>query len=313
MENKKVVVVVGPTASGKTNMAIELAKKIDGEIVSADSMQIYKYMDIGTAKPSPEEMQGIKHYMMDIIEPDADFSVAKYKEMALECVEKIIREKKIPIIVGGTGLYVNSIIDNIEFSEIITDWEYRSQLQERAEREGSETLFRELKEVDPEASMKIHPNDTRRIIRALEVYKYTGKPISYHQKQSRLNPPAYNFLVIGLAMERRELYRRIDTRVDRMIENGLINEVKSLLERGVDSKCTAMQGLGYKEMVEHLDGNKTLEEVIETIKRDSRRYAKRQLTWFRRDQRIFWVDALEDQKENVKKIFIYLEANGMFM
>lgn len=311
--NNKVIVIVGPTAVGKTKISIELAKKLDGEIISADSMQIYKHMDIGTAKPTLEEMQGIKHYMIDIIENNEEFSVARYKDMALECMERVFCNKKVPVIVGGTGLYVNSLVNNIEFSETVTDWNYRNQLQARAELEGTEVLYKELREVDGDAAKKIHPNDLRRIIRALEVYKYTGKPISYHQQISTQQPSKYNFIKIGLIMDRKELYERIDQRVDSMIEKGLAEEVKKLLDRGIDVKSTAMQGLGYKEIVDYCRGIKPLDEVVEIIKRDSRRYAKRQLTWFRRDKEIFWIDVKLGEKDVLKNIFIYLEANGMFM
>lgn len=313
MDKNKVIVLIGPTAVGKTKIAVELAKKIDGEIVSADSMQIYKHMDIGTAKASLEDMEGIRHYMLDVIEPDQEFSVAKYKEMAVECIEEVIRKRKVPILVGGTGLYINSIVDNVEFSETITDWGYREELEEKAEREGVEVLHKELEKIDPEAAQKIHTNDLKRIIRALEVYKFTGKPISYHQQISRDIPSKFNFIMIGLTMERGELYKRIDRRVDQMIEKGLNEEVKKLLDRGISIRSTAMQGLGYKEMVEYLTLTKSLEEVLEIIKRDSRRYAKRQLTWFRRDKRIYWLDAENTIQDILKKIFIYLEANGMFM
>ncbi len=313
MDKGKAVVIVGPTAVGKTKISIELAKKLSGEIISADSMQIYKHMDIGTAKPSLEEMQGINHYMIDIAEPGEEFSVARYKDMALECIERVLSNKKVSIIVGGTGLYINSIVSNIEFSETITDWNYRGQLQARAESEGSEILYKELKEVDEEAAKKIHPNDLRRIIRALEVYKYTGKPISYHQQISTRKPSEYNFIKIGLLMDREELYERINQRVDSMIEKGLAEEVKKLLHRGINVNSTAMQGLGYKEMVDYCRGIKPLDEVVEIIKRDSRRYAKRQLTWFRRDKEIFWIDVKLGEKDVLKNIFIFLEANGMFM
>ena len=251
--------------------------------------------------------------MIDMIKPDQEFSVAKYKEMALECIVEVIRRRKVPILVGGTGLYINSIVDNVEFSETITDWEYREQLQKRAEREGVEVLHEELKKVDPDAAQKIHINDLKRIIRALEVYKFTGKPISFHQQISREKPAKFDFIMIGLTMERGELYERIDKRVDQMLEKGLEDEVKKLLDRGINIKSTAMQGLGYKEIVEYLTRNKSLEEVLEIIKRDSRRYAKRQLTWFRRDKKIYWLNVENGVQDILKKIFIYLEANGMFM
>lgn len=313
MRNNKVIVIVGPTAVGKTKFGIELAKRIKGEIISADSMQVYRYMDIGTAKPTIEEMEGIKHYMIDIVDPTEEFNVARYKEMALTCIKEVIDRGKIPIMVGGTGLYINSVVDNVEFSEIVTDWEYRNQLQKRAQAEGTLALYQELQKVDEKAANKIHPNDLRRIIRALEVYKLTGKPISYHQEVSKQKPSSYDFLMIGLSMDRKKLYERINKRVDQMISQGLVEEVKKLLDMGVTMEHTSMQGLGYKEIMAYLEGDKSLEEAIETIKRDSRRYAKRQLTWFRRDERIYWIDVEEGLEENLKKVLIYLEAKGMFM
>lgn len=311
--NNKVIVIVGPTAVGKTNLSIELAKRINGEIISADSMQVYKYMDIGTAKPSHEEMQGIKHYMIDVFEPDEECNVAKYKEMAQDCIEEILNKIKVPIIVGGTGLYVNSVVDNIEFSKTITDWGYRARLEERAKKEGAEVLYKELQEIDKETAEKIHQNDLRRIIRALEVNYSTGKPISYHNKLSRQNPSKYDFAMIGLNMGRAELYKRIDKRVDKMIADGLVNEVKDLVERGVSEKHTSMQGLGYKEIVEYINGKTSLDKTIEILKMNSRRYAKRQLTWFRREQKIQWCDMNEDLENIIKKIINYLEAKDFFI
>lgn len=312
MKNK-VAVIVGPTAVGKTKLGIELAKRINGEIISADSMQVYKYMDIGTAKPDFEEMQEIKHYMIDVLEPYEECNVAKFKEMAEECIKDVLDINKIPIIVGGTGLYINSIVDNIEFSETSTDWEYRNKLEEAANTKGVEHLYEELQKIDKEASEKIHPNDLRRIIRALEVYKITGKPISYHNRMSRTNLPKYDFFMLGLNMERAELYKRIDIRVDKMFEQGLIEEVKDLVDRGISPECTSMQGLGYKEILEYLQGSMSLDDVNETVKRSTRRYAKRQLTWFRRDPRIKWFDMKDNMENIIKNILIYLEAKGFFI
>lgn len=311
--NNKVIVIVGPTAVGKTNLSIEIAKRINGEIISADSMQVYKHMDIGTAKPSREEMQGIKHYMLNVFEPDEECNVAKYKEMAIDCIDEILNKNKIPIIVGGTGLYVNTVVDNIEFSQTVTDWDYRAKLEERATSEGVELLYKELQEIDKESAEKIHQNDLRRIIRALEVNHSTGKPISYHNKLSRQNPSKYDFIMIGLNMERADLYKRIDLRVDKMIADGLVDEVKGLIKRGVSPKNTSMQGLGYKEVLEYLKGERLFNEVVDIIKMNSRRYAKRQLTWFRRDQRIQWYDMNEKLENIIKKIINCLEARGFFI
>lgn len=302
---KHVIVIVGPTASGKTKIAIELAKGINGEIISADSMQLYKYMDIGTAKPTLKEMQGIKHYLIDEVNPDEEFNVVRFKELALKYIEKIIAVNKKPIVVGGTGLYINSLISNIDFSEAFSDWEYREKLKKEAEETGNEQLYNMLKEVDPMAAEKIHVNDTRRIIRALEVYHFTGKPISYHQEISRLNPPQYNYIVFGLNINRERLYERINDRIDNMLASGLVDEVRTLVEMGYNiNNIVAMQGLGYKEILSYLRGECTLEEAVYILKRDTRHYAKRQLTWFRRDERIIWID-LDKYKciDDVLKIF----------
>lgn len=292
--------IVGPTASGKTKLSVELAKLLNGEIISADSMQIYKYMDIGTAKVTKEEMEGIKHYLIDEVFPDEEFSVARFQELALKYIEEILQKGKTPIIVGGTGLYVNSLVYNINFSESQGDWGYRDKLTKEAEEKGIEVLFERLKEVDPETADKLHLNDTKRIIRALEVYEQTGKPMSYHVKESRKIPPKYDFRIIGLSWDRALLYDRINKRVDKMIEDGLLDEVKSLVEKGYDNNTIAMQAIGYKEILAHLRGEMTLDEAIELIKLGSRRYAKRQITWFKRLENLQWV-ALEEE-DNVTRI-----------
>ena len=293
----KVVVIVGPTASGKTAISIELAKKIDGEIISADSMQIYKEMNIGSAKPTKEEMQGIYHHMIDVIEPTENFNVAKYKEMAEECIEKILAKGKIPIIVGGTGLYVSTLTNGIEFSEIESDDEYRKELENIAEQEnGIDILFEQLKKVDPEAANVIDKNNVRRVIRALEIYKVTGKTKTQVDKES-IKELKYDYRIFGLLWDRQELYDRIDKRVDIMIEMGLVDEVEKLNKRGISS--TAIQGLGYKEIIEYLDKKLTLVEAIEKVKQETRRYAKRQMTWFKRDKNIVWLEALK--KDEVVK------------
>ena len=305
----KVIVIVGPTASGKTKMSIELAKQINGEIISADSMQIYKYMDIGTAKPTLEERQGIRHYLIDEVTPADEFSVARFQGLALKYIEEIISKNKIPIVVGGTGLYINSLIYNIKFTEINTDWELRKKLQEVAREKGNEYLHSELRKIDPEAAEKIHVNDTRRIVRALEVYYITNKPISYYQKISRSEPPKYKFILFGIRMDREKLYNRINKRVDEMIEKGLVDEVKRLLEMGYDKCSIAMQGLGYKEILWYLKGEANLSEVIELLKRDTRRYAKRQMTWFTSIKDIIWLDINDDYTEAIKKIIDYIEKS----
>lgn len=283
----KVIVIVGPTASGKTAVSIELAKKINGEIISADSMQIYKYMDIGTAKPTADEMQGIKHYMLDIVEPDETYNVAKYKKMAENAIEEILAKGKTPIIVGGTGLYINTLVNGIEFLEIEGDTQYRDSLIKRGYEEGANVLHDELKKVDPESAEAIDANNIRRVARALEIYKVTGKTKTQLDIESR-KEVKYDYIMFGLEWPREELYSRIDQRVDIMVKSGLIEEVKWLIENYKVSS-TAMQGLDYKEVVEYLNGDISYEEMVEKLKIETRHYAKRQLTWFRKDTRIKWV------------------------
>lgn len=298
------IVIVGPTAVGKTEISIDIALRLNGEIVSADSMQIYKYMDIGTAKPTIEERKGVPHFMIDIITPDQEFSVALYKEMASKIIKEIHERGHMPILTGGTGLYVNSIINIMDFSST-ADWRLREELKEQAKMYGNEYLYNKLREIDPITSAKLHPNDIRRIIRALEVYKLTGKPISYYQLTTQNRPnPDYDVLMIGLTMDREKLYNRIEARVDKMIRAGLVDEVRWLCEKGYKDNMIAMQGLGYKEIIRYLDGQCTLEEAINTLKRNTRRYAKRQLTWFRRDKRIHWiyVDQFNSKEEIIKNI-----------
>ncbi|HHV94937.1 MAG TPA: tRNA (adenosine(37)-N6)-dimethylallyltransferase MiaA [Clostridiaceae bacterium] len=293
-----VIVIVGPTASGKTKISIELAKLIGGEIISADSMQVYKYMDIGTAKPTLEERQGIEHYLIDVVYPDDEFNVVKFQKLALEYIEHILRKGKIPIVAGGTGLYINSLIYNIKFSESATDWKLREELNKIALTKGSKYLHDMLKEIDPEAAAKIHYNNTKRIIRAIEVYRTTNKPITYHQKMSRLEPPKYNFILVGLTMDRELLYDRINKRVDDMLNKGLVDEVKKLIDMGYHEKLQSMQGLGYKELFWYFKGKTTLEESIYFLKRNTRHYAKRQITWFKQNKDINWIDIDENTDIN---------------
>ncbi len=287
---QNVIVIVGPTASGKTSLSIELAKHYNGEIISADSMQIYKYMDIGTAKPTTEEMQGIKHYLIDEVNPDEDFNVVKYTQLANHYIEEILKKGKQPIIVGGTGLYVSSLVNNITFSETECDPELRNKLQQEAEEYGAQYLHEKLSSVDPEAAESIHPNNIKRVIRALEVFYQTQKPKAFHNEQSKQMPPKYNYILLGLNMDRELLYSRINKRVDIMQEAGLLQEVKHIIEMGYGDCNIAMQGIGYKQIISYLNGEISFEEAIELIKRDSRRYAKRQLTWFRRMDEINWLN-----------------------
>ncbi|MBO5141705.1 MAG: tRNA (adenosine(37)-N6)-dimethylallyltransferase MiaA [Clostridia bacterium] len=285
----KVIVIVGPTASGKTALSIELAKKLNGEIISADSMQIYKKMSIGTAKPTLEEMQGITHHMIDIIEPNEDYNVAMYKKMAEDKIEEILSKGKQPIIAGGTGLYVDTLVNGIEFFDIENDFEYRTFLEKETEKNGVDWLFEKLQNVDPEAAKSIEKNNVRRVIRALEIYKVTGKTKTQLDIESRKGSK-YDYIILGMLWNREELYERINLRVDIMLKNGLVEEVKSLLENDGFSK-TALQGLGYKEVVQYLENKIPYEEMIEKIKMETRRYAKRQMTWFNRNKNIIWLDA----------------------
>lgn len=301
MKKEKVVVICGPTASGKTALSIELAKKINGEIVSCDSMQIYKEMDIGTAKTTKEEMQGIKHYMLDIISPEERYSVADYKKEAKEAIREIIKKGKTPIVVGGTGLYVDSLIYEIEYPNIEFDEEYRKKLEIQAEKEGLENLYEQAKRIDPEAIKKISQNDKKRIIRILEIYHATGYNKTEQERKSREKEPEFDYKVYGLNMPREKLYKRIDLRVDIMIKQGLIEEVEKIYKKYSEFP-TAMQGLGYKEVVEYLKNNLTKEEMIEKIKQETRRYAKRQMTWFRKNKQTIWLDTENTVQNNLQII-----------
>ncbi len=301
MQKEKVIVICGPTASGKTALSIELAKKINGEIISSDSMQIYKDMTIGTAKPTPEEMQGIKHYLIDFVSPDERYSVADYKRDAKKAIKEIIQKGKTPIIVGGTGLYVDSLIYEIEYPNIEFDEEYRKSLENQVEENGLEELYKKAQEIDPEAVEKISKNDKKRILRILEIYHATGKNKTEQEKESRKKEVEYDYTVYALNWEREKLYERINKRVDIMIEQGLIEEVKEIYEK-YDKFPTAMQGLGYKEVVQYLEKEITKEEMIEKIKQETRRYAKRQLTWFRKNKQTIWLNAQDEIQNNIQII-----------
>ena len=286
----KILVIVGPTASGKTRMAVELAQRHNGEVISADSMQIYRTMDIGTAKPTKEEMGGIPHHMIDVADPEEDFSVARYVELAAPCVDDILARGKLPIVAGGTGLYLDSLLSGRTFAAFSPDSPLRGELEERYRREGGEALLAELGAVDPETAARLHPNDEKRIVRALEVYLSTGKTITQHNRETLALPPRYDALTITLAFQRREdMWARIDRRVDEMMERGLAQEVRSLLDSGVPEKCTAMQAIGYKEMAAALRGDGDVDRAAREIQLRSRQYAKRQLTWFRRNGAAKWI------------------------
>ena len=284
-----IICIAGPTASGKTALAVELAKELNGEVVSCDSMQVYKRMDIGTAKPSIDEMQGIVHHMIDVAEPDEDFSVSRYCAMAAPMVEDIVSRGKTAIIAGGTGLYMDSLIQGNDFAPFPSTG-VREKLEQEAAEKGIQTLFDRLSAIDPEAAGRLHLSDKKRIIRALEVYLETGETITEHNQKTQLLPPRFTPLWLGLDFENRaDLYERIDRRVGLMLEMGLIDEIQGLLAAGIPEKCTALQAIGYKEFVAALNGECTVEEAADLVRQSSRRYAKRQLTWFRRNKAIHWL------------------------
>ena len=286
----KILVICGPTASGKTALAVELALRHRGEVVSADSMQIYRRMDIGTAKPTPEEMGGVPHHMLDVADPEEDFSVARYVDMAAKCVDDILSRGKLPILAGGTGLYIDSLLSGRTFAPFQPDSPLRGELEEQLRREGGAAMLARLAQVDPDSAARLHPNDEKRIVRALEVYQSTGKTITQHNLETRAIPPRYDALTLALAFEQREdMWSRIDRRVDQMMDQGLVDEVQGLLDSGVPAKCTAMQAIGYKEMAAALLSGGDVRAAAEEIQLRSRQYAKRQLTWFKRNKAARWL------------------------
>lgn len=292
----KIICIAGPTASGKTALAVELAKDLNGEVVSCDSMQVYKYMDIGTAKPTIEEMCGIPHHMLSIVEPSEEFSVSRYCEMATPIVEDILSRNKVAIIAGGTGLYMDSLIKGNDFAPLPSTGQ-RQKLEAIAQEQGIEVILSQLANVDPETAKRLHPSDQKRIIRAMEVYLETGSTITEHNKKTQAIPPRFQPIWIGLDdCDRAELYKRIDYRVLKMLEDGLVKEIQNLLSSGISEKCTAMQAIGYKEFVDALSGRSTLEEATELVQKSSRHYAKRQLTWFRRNKNMHWLVRNTDEK-----------------
>lgn len=301
----KIIVVVGPTASGKTRVAAALSERFNGCVISADSMQIYRRMNIGTAKPTPQEMRGIKHYMIDVADPDQNFTLADYLQSAQECVKEVLACGKLPVMAGGTGLYVSSFVDNVHLTQAQTDSAYRAELWEIADSKGSEELHKMLQAVDPEAAAEIHPNNVKRVIRALELYKSTGLTVSEQNARSKSALSPYDFCMIGLTYhDRQRLYTQIDSRVDQMFAAGLEQEVHDLLQSGVCPDCNAFQAIGYKEFLPYFAGQCDLDCVRERIQQESRRYAKRQLTWFRRDKRIKWfeVDSFDNIDFLINKI-----------
>lgn len=298
---KKLVVLTGPTAVGKTEISIELAKRINGEIISADSIQVYKCMDIGSAKITAEEMQGIRHYLIDILNPDEEFNVHIFQQLAKKSMEEIYANGKIPIIVGGTGFYIQSVLYDIKFDMTDDHHEYRKYLENLVKEKGNRYLHTMLSEIDPESSQNIHFNNVKRVIRALEYYHDTGRRISEHNNEQHQNESPYNFAYFVLNDERELLYSRINSRVDKMIQSGLVDEVRNLLEMGYGLELISMQGIGYKEIAEFLEGKWTLEEAVELIKKNTRHFAKRQLTWFRREKEVSMIQCNE-LAHNKKKI-----------
>lgn len=303
MDNKTVICILGATATGKSGLSLSLANQINGEVISADSMQIYRGLDIGTAKISKSQMQGITHHMLDIVAPTDNFSVAQYCTMAQACIEDIFDRRKVPMLVGGTGLYIDSLLSGLEFAEMTVDESYREQLHDLAAKQGNETVWKQLNEVDPALAQTLHPNNLRRVIRALEVYHVSGQPMSEMAKIAQ-REPKYPCIYIGLRYaDRQLLYKRINERVDHMLEQGLLSEIERVLDAGVPRDCQALQAIGYKEFLPYFDGMISLDEAVETAKRNSRRYAKRQYTWFKRNEQIHWIDVdLENSLERAKKI-----------
>ena len=309
-EKQKLIIILGPTACGKTGLSLEIAKRFQGEIISGDSMQVYRGMDIGTAKISPEEMQGIPHHLIDILEPQQAFSVADFRSLAEDAIQKIAQRGRLPMVVGGTGLYIDSLLYPYNFAgDMEASPEIRQRLQEEYRQLGGLALHQRLADLDPASAQRIHPNDEHRLVRALEVLEITGEPLSQRQ-QDKSCTPAYQGILIGLNMEREQLYARIEQRVEQMLSQGLIDEVRSLLEQGIDPAANSMQGIGYRQTVGYLQGQYSLDEAVELIKRDTRRFAKRQITWFKRNKDICWFDVghYREEGELLESVSEYIAA-----
>lgn len=311
MKKKPLIILTGPTAAGKTKLSIRLAKKVGGEIISADSMQVYKGMDIGSAKIKPEEMEGIPHYLVDVLEPDEEFHVVRFQQMAKDALEQIYANGRIPIVVGGTGFYIQALLYDIDFTENKGDASCRQELLAFADEHGKQALHEMLRRVDPVSAEEIHFHNVKRVVRALEFYRQSGIPISVHNERERAKPSPYAFCYFVLNDERERLYERIDRRVDEMMEEGLESEVLALRKRGYTKNMVSMQGLGYKEMLDYLDGECTLSEAVYRIKRDTRHFAKRQITWFKRERDVIWLDKGAygyDEEKLLSTILTYMEG-----
>lgn len=297
MNNRPLIILTGPTAVGKTALSIGLAKAVDGEIISADSMQVYRKMNIGTAKIQQSEMQGVRHHLIDILDPGEDFNVVLFKKYALEAMKDIYSREKIPVVVGGTGFYIQALLYDINFEDNDNDMSYRKELQTLAAEHGNSYIHDMLAGVDPESAEKIHENNVKRVIRALEFYKKTGMKISEHNEAESQKESPYNFEYFVLNDDRQKLYDRIDRRIDIMLADGLLDEVRSLVDEGYSRDLVSMQGLGYKEMIDYIQERYTLDEAVYTLKRDTRHFAKRQVTWFKREKQVTWVNKNEFDSE----------------
>ncbi len=305
---KPLIILTGPTAVGKTKLSIELAKAVNGEIISADSMQVYKHMDIGSAKIKKEEMCGVPHHLIDVLEPDEEFHVVRFQEMAKQAMEEIYAKGKVPILAGGTGFYIQAVVKDIDFSKETEKSPVREELEKLAEEKGCEYLHERLQQVDPKSAEKIHANNVKRVIRALEYFELTRKPISLHNEEEAAKESPYNVAYFVLNDERERLYERIDARVDAMLQEGLVEEVSGLAKKGYTKDMVSMQGLGYKEILSYLDGSYTLDEAVYILKRDTRHFAKRQLTWFKREKDVIWVNKQDFHYEE-NEILNYILEN----
>lgn len=315
-ENKKkpMIILTGPTAVGKTDLSIQLAKAMNGEIISADSMQVYRHMDIGSAKVTPEEMDGVPHHLIDVLEPEEEFNVVVFQKLAKEALTGIYEREHIPIIVGGTGFYIQALLYDIDFTENDGDTAIRRELEKLAQTQGAGCLHQMLQEIDPESAAAIHQNNVKRVIRAIEFYRQTGKKISLHNEQEREKQSPYQFLYYVLDTDRKTLYERIDRRVDLMMEHGLVDEVKHLADMGCTRDMVSMQGLGYKEILDYLSGEIPLEEAVYILKRDTRHFAKRQITWFKRERDVRWLELEQfqnDRKKVLEHILDEIEGEGI--